>query len=88
MSELLNRLRDVIDDLERAPSLKADAATRLAKYRQTLDRRQRERSRIETELQELNGPLDTDVATPTLPDEMLERARQEKNKAHKGWLRS
>ena len=75
LSELLDRLDEVIGDLEAAPFLKVDAATRLDRYRQNYERRQHQREAIELELQGV-------YKAPTLHDEMLEQVRK------KGWLRT
>ena len=75
LSELLNRLHEVIGYLERAPFLKVDAATRLDKYRQNFKRLEDERRRLELE-QALHGDLDIDDKAPTLHDEMLKRVRK------------
>ena len=53
LSELLDRLDEVIGDLEAAPFLKVDAATRLDKYRQNYERRQRRARGVELEMQEV-----------------------------------
>ena len=59
LSELLNRLQEVIGELERAPFLNADAAARLDKYRQNLTRRQFDRRQLESAIQELHGTTST-----------------------------
>ena len=71
--ELLNYLQDVIGYMERAPSLKADEAIRLDKYRQNFKRRQNDLAWLELELHKLQGNPDIDDRAPTLPDEMLMR---------------
>jgi hypothetical protein len=73
VSELLNRLHEVIGYMERAPSLKVDEATRLDKYRQNFQRRQNDLRWLELEIQKLHGDLGIDDRAPTLPDEMLMR---------------
>ena len=80
VSELLNRLQEVIGYMERAPSLKADAATRLDKYRQNFKRLQDDRGRLESEIQELHGDLDIDDRAPTLHDEMLMRVQMDETR--------
>ena len=77
LSELLDRLQEVIGELERAPFLHPDAATRLDKYRQNFTRRQFDRRRLELEIQALHGDLDIDDREPTLHDEMLKRLRKD-----------
>ena len=85
VSERIKRLEEAIGELQSAPILRADAAARLAKYRQHHERLQYERTTLEWEIEASHNALGTDVSGRTLPDEMLDRARREKKK---GWLRS
>jgi hypothetical protein len=80
LSELLNRLQEAIGELERAPFLNADAATRLDKYRQNFTRRQFERRQLELAIHELHGDIDIDDRVPTLYDEMLKRLREDETR--------
>ena len=85
VSERMKRLEEAIGELQSAPILRADAAARLAKYRQHHERLQYQRTTLEWEIEAAHNALGTDVNGLTLPDEMLERALREKKK---GWLRS
>ena len=85
VSERITRVQQAIGELEGAAILRADAAARLVKYRQSLERLLYERGTLDWEIDASNRALDADAQARTLPDEMLERARKEKKK---GWLRS
>ena len=82
LSELLDRLAQVIGDLESAPFLKRDAAARLDKYRENRERQQLARKAVEFEMQR----LDTDARATTPQDELLEQVR-EKGPANRDPLR-
>jgi hypothetical protein len=64
VSDILNRLEAIIDDLERAPFLRADAAARLAKYRQSREHHEHQRRRLTLEMQRLRSDLPIDAGAP------------------------
>src|SRR5690349_14597149 len=77
VSERMKRLEEAIAELEGAATLRADAAARLAKYRQSHERLQFARRTLEWKLQELNSTPDR-TEMPTA-DELPEPLRKSKN---------
>src|SRR4051812_43263131 len=78
VSDVLNRVEEAIDLLERAPHLRADAAARLESYRRSVARLHNEKTRLWFKIEQLLSSLDTDVrARVMLNDELLKRVQQE-----------
>jgi hypothetical protein len=89
VSERIRRLEEAIGELQGAAILRKDAAARLVIYRRNYERLQHERRTLELENEMSHRPREPDVSARTLPDEMLEQARQEKDDQKKRrWLRS
>ena len=87
LSERMKRLEEAIAELEGAANLRADAAARLAKYRQSHERMQFARRTLEWKLQELLPGSEVDRTETPAADEIPEPVRKSRNRKGRGWLR-
>jgi len=87
LSERMNRLQEAIAELEGAPTLRADAAARLARYRQSHERLQFARRTLQWKLQELPPTPEADLSEMPAADELPEPVPKSKNRKRRGWLR-